>query len=559
MISESINSYFSQIGEKLASNFSDNNNTEYKQYLGSPAGQSMLLYKITQKEILTSINLLKTSNSSGPDEITSKFVKISAPILTPALEKIFNLALTLGVYPHKLKIAKVIPIYKKGDSSLIKNYRPISILNTINKIFEKILHSRLSKYLEDFSLLYKYQFGFRKNHSTELALIEIVDQIRFSLDDNNMTCGIFVDLSKAFDTVNHEILLEKLEHYGIRGRALDLFRSYLDERRQYTMLDTFKSSTRSIGCGVPQGSVLGPLFFILFINDLPNCCPLGNVRIFADDSNVFFHGDNIKDLINTARNIMIELNSWFASNKLTLNTDKSSFTIFRSHKKRVACLPNYIDFLNQRIERTSSIKFLGLILDENLTWDLQINEVCNKLKSLFHVFYNLRNFLSKENIKTIYYTIVYSRIKYGISVYGQAGTTKISKIQVLQNKLLKVLSGNKFRYPTDKLHNEFGLLKVADIASQEILTFTYNYFSNNLPSVFQNYFVTFAESHAIGTRNSKNHIRKIKRNTHMGANSVKAKGAELWNNLINDITTVPNTKQFRKKYKEYLLPYNIVS
>ena len=148
MISESINSYFSQIGEKLASNFSDNNNTEYKQYLGSPAGQSMLLYKITQKEILTSINLLKTSNSSGPDEITSKFVKISAPILTPALEKIFNLALTLGVYPHKLKIAKVIPIYKKGDSTLIKNYRPISILNTINKIFEKkILYSRLSKYL----------------------------------------------------------------------------------------------------------------------------------------------------------------------------------------------------------------------------------------------------------------------------------------------------------------------------------------------------------------------------------------------------------------------------
>ena len=168
-----------------------------------------------------------------------------------------------------------------------------------------------------------------------------------------MTCGIFVDLSKAFDTVNHEILLDKLEHYGIRGKALDLFRSYLYERRQYTMLDKSKSSIKSIGCGVPQGSVLGPLFFILFINDLPNCCHLGNVRIFADDTNVFFHGDNIEDMINTARNIMIELNSWFSLNKLTLNTDKSSFTIFKSQKKKVAYLPDYIDFLNHRIERTS--------------------------------------------------------------------------------------------------------------------------------------------------------------------------------------------------------------
>ena len=165
------------------------------------------------------------------------------------------------MYPHKLKIAKVIPIYKKGDSTLLKNYRAISILNTVNKIFEKIFHSRLSKYLEDFNLLYEYQFGFRKNHSTELALIEIVDQIRFSLDNNNMACGIFVDLSKAFDTVNHEILLDKLEHYGIRGKALDLFRSYLYECQQYTMLNKSKSSIKSIGCGVPQGSVLGPLFF----------------------------------------------------------------------------------------------------------------------------------------------------------------------------------------------------------------------------------------------------------------------------------------------------------
>ncbi|CAL4250842.1 unnamed protein product, partial [Meganyctiphanes norvegica] len=145
-----------------------------------------------------------------------------------------------------LKIAKVIPIYKKGDSTQVNNYRPISILNTINKIFEKILHSRMIKYIKDFNILYKYQFGFREGHSTEHALIEIVDNIRLSLDNNNMTCGIFLDLTKAFDTVNHEILIDKLEHYGIRGKALELFRSYLENCKQYTSLNNFNSNTKSI-------------------------------------------------------------------------------------------------------------------------------------------------------------------------------------------------------------------------------------------------------------------------------------------------------------------------
>ena len=188
---------------------------------------------------------------------------MSAFVLVPALEKIFNLSLKSGVYPQKLKTAKVIPIYKKGDPTQVSNYRPISILNTINKIFEKILHSRLTKFIKDFNILYKYQFGFRENHSTELALIEMVDEIKLSLDRKNMTCGMFLDLSKAFDTVNHNILIHKLDHYGIRGKALYFLKSYLGNREQYVNLNNFKSNKSSINVGAPQGSVLGPLFFYL--------------------------------------------------------------------------------------------------------------------------------------------------------------------------------------------------------------------------------------------------------------------------------------------------------
>ena len=555
-IADSFNNFFSQIGDKLADKFSGDNNIDYKKYLGTPAKQSMFLYKISQKEIQDAINNLKTSNSSGPDEITSSFVKISAPILLPALDKIFNLSLSSGTYPHKLKVAKVIPIHKKGDQTSVNNYRPISILNTINKLFEKILHKRLTKYIEDNNLLSKYQFGFRKNHSTELALIEMVDQIKMSLDDSKITCGIFVDLSKAFDTVNHEILIGKLEHYGITGRALELFKSYLENRKQYVSLDNHKSDTKTINCGVPQGSVLGPLFFIIFINDLPNCCPLGNFRIFADDTNVFIHGDNIDELIIACRQIMIALSSWFISNKLTLNAEKTSFTIFKSPRKIINNMPDSISFLNHKINRVSSIKFLGVILDENLSFDKHINEVCNKLKRLFHVFYSIRGFLSKENIRTIYYALVYSRIKYGIAVYGQAKLTKIRKIQILQNQLIKVLAGKKYRYPTDELHNEFNLLKVQDITKQEVLTFVFNFFLGGLPIIFKNYYETFADNHDINTRNANLNIRKIRRNNNFGAKCIKTIGADLWNDLSIEIRKSSNTKQFRFNYRKFILPYH---
>ena len=554
-ISETINNFFSEIGPNLASNFDNLNNNEHKKYLAAPAPQSILLHSINAKEILDTIKSLKNSNSSGHDFFTTKFVKLSAPILIPALVKIFNLALKTGVYPDSLKIAKVIPVFKKGDPSSVNNYRPISILSSINKIFEKILYARLIKYIDKFQLLYKYQFGFRKNHSTEHALIEITDQIRFAMDNNQITCGIFVDLSKAFDTVNHHILLDKLENIGIRGKALELFKSYLSDRRQYVNIEQSKSKTNTVSCGVPQGSVLGPLFFLLFINDLPNCCPTGKVRIFADDTNVFFHCNSTEELIETATIIMTELHSWFSANKLTLNTDKSSFTIFKTKQKIINNLPAYIEFLDSKIERTSYVKYLGVFIDEHLTWDIHINEICTKLKSLFHIFYNIRDYLSIDNIKTIYYTLIYSRIKYGITLYGQAGLTKVKRIQTLQNQLLKVLLGKKYRFPTDDLHQELNILKVEDITNQEILSFVHNYFANKLPSAFDNYYQTFENLSNRVTRNSSNTIKIGNHSTVIAARSLKISGAKKWNELSNDIKSIKNVKKFKREYRTKCIPY----
>ena len=168
-----------------------------------------------------------------------------------------------------------------------------------------------------------------------------------------------------------------------------------------------------------------PSIFLLFINDLPLCCPSGKVRIFADDTTIFFHSDSIENIIETASIIMTQLTRWFNANKLTLNAEKSSFTLFKSGRKKISNIPNYIEFLDNQIKRTTHIKFLGVTIEENLSWNLHINEICNKLKRLFHIFYNIRDYLSKENIKTIYYTLIYSRIKYGITLFSQAGSSKI--------------------------------------------------------------------------------------------------------------------------------------
>ena len=215
-----------------------------------------------------------------------------------------------------------------------------------------------------------------------------------------------------------------------------------------------------------------------------------------------------------------------------------------------------IDLPNQTIKITSHIKFLGVILDENLTWNQHINEICSKLKRLFGIFYNIRNYLSKDNIKTIYYALVYSRIKYGITVYGQACKTKMQRIQTLQNQLLKVISCKEYRFSTDELHDEFEFLLIKDIANQEIVAFVHNYFSKSLPPVFEGYFETLASNHNKNTRNGGNLITIISHKTDIAASSIRIQGAKLWNKLDNTIKQIPKVKQFKAKYKySVCLPY----
>jgi hypothetical protein len=399
---------------------------------------------------------------------------------------VFNLSFSEGSFPDHLKQAKVIPIFKKGDTMIFSNYRPISVLSIFSKILEKLMYNRLIEYIKTHNILFKNQFGFREGHSTEQALMLLTSNLYQALDKGNYAIGLFLDFSKAFDTIDHSILLQKLSHYGIRGIAANWVTSYLHNRKQVVTYNGVTSQECTVKCGVPQGSILGPLLFLLYINDLANICSKTFALLFVDDTNIFITGKNLHEIVSTLNEELKRISEWLKINKLSLNIDKTLFMVFSNKKNNGSSISIKID--DKEIQQTNNTKFLGVTIDSQLEWKTHIQHVANQVSKCSGILSKTKHLLSKNTLMSLYYTLAYPYLTYCNHVWGCIQNSNLIKLVLLQKRIIRIICKTDYLSHTTKRFADCQLLKFLDINKLLIGTFMYKYKHNMLPFCFINMF-----------------------------------------------------------------------
>ena len=521
--------YFADIGDQLASSILNVNKSPLE-YLNILNPDSFCIFPATSTEIENEISSFKADKTCGPSSIPVTALKLLKQVISKPLEILFNASFSSGIVPSSLKIARVIPVFKKGSHTSLNNYRPISLLSIFNKLLEKLMYNRLINFIQKNNILYEKQFGFRAYHSTDHAILSIIDKIQLAVEERNYSCGIFLDFSKAFDTVDHNILVKKLEQYGIRGIAKEWFASYLSNRQQFVSLNNIKSDLYSVTCGIPQGSVLGPLLFLLYINDFNKCSELLDFHLFADDSNLFYKH---KNLLTLQANINMELNNihiWLCANKLSLNIDKSNFVIFHPPQKKLIHDVKLV-INSKELKREYSIKYLDFI-DSHLNWKSHVNYIAKKIKRSIGILSKIRYFTNLNILIDLYYALIHPFLIYGIIAWGISYPTTQKPLHILQKKAMRIITFSKFDAHSSPIFKYLNIIKLPDLYVLYTTIFMHKFHYQKLPSAFNHYFTAVNETHAYNTRlASKQSYSFPKSRTNFGIFNIRYQGPKIWNSL----------------------------
>ena len=559
-ITNTFNEFFSTVGKIYADRqkvTSTETTSNIENIENNP--QTLFLSPCTAEEIGTIISKLPQKTSSGHDNISNVLLKKLKQSVIHPLSIIFNQSMETGKFPETMKKADVTPLYKSKDEQECTNYRPISLLLTISKLLEKVMYTRTYNFLTYTNQFYNSQYGFRQGHSCENAVGELLAEIIKSKQEGLYTISMFLDLSKAFDTLDHDVLIMKLEKYGIRGIAKEWFKDYLSNRRMRTkcvVASTGKmeySEYQNITYGTPQGSCLGPLIFIIFINDPHKQLQHSKSLLFADDTTLYKSHRNLNYLTWCIEEDMNRLSDWFRTNKLTLNLDKTVCILFqKSHETKQI----EINIGSQKIKNTTETKFLGIWIDEQLKWNTHIQKLLLKLTRNSNLLKLNQNMMPTMTKKLIYHSHIGSHLQYGLLLWGNnASEEQLLKLQKIQSKCLKYILPKERRL---NLHYTLGILNIRDLIQLANWKFGYKLLNKLLPS--KTISICFEDSknnsllpnHQYNTRhkgipNLPNRANKSYRDSFL------LKGPRSILSLDNEIKTSSNISIFTSKCKKLLI------
>ena len=567
-IANAFNSHFVGVGEKV-SNFIPKSNVNFKDYLPPPAENSLFLAPATTGEMLEIILNMNKGETQDVNDIPFNILKHVALELVKPLTHIYNLSLEKGVFPEQLKTSKVIPIFKSGSPLDVNNYRDIAIINSFSKIFEKLTCRRLLTFLYSYDFFDENQFGFLKDRSTNHAIVKMINFISNSINRGEHVVGIFLDAMKAFNSVNHEILFYKLENAGIRGVALDWFKSYLTGRKQKVKVGEFWSNLENINISVLQGSILGVILFVIFINDLSRATDIALAVLFADDDSSFTAHQDLNELNRITNLELSKISKWFTANKLALHPLKSKFILFKSPYDNLDD-NDFSLFLNmnddnetdydkiiklKRIpnDEESSIKVLGILFDQNLNLNDHIKSLHAKLSKSLYSLRQVKNIFSTDTLKLIYYANFQSHLIYCSNILSICNKTTLDPIIKIQKKAIRIVCKESYFAHTDPLFKHHEILPVEKQIEYSSLLFMHDYLNEKLSPSFMHTWVRnnhLQNNYALRNGNDL-HIQPhryeyLKRHPFLNF-------ANLWNNLSQDLKDIDNRQIFSKRLKKKLL------
>ena len=545
LIANHFNDYFVNIGCDLAEKIPSVTSNSMAN-IQTQVSNSIVIEPVTESETNNVISQLKNS-SPGWDDLPSMLLKNSSGYILNVLTNIFNKSLIQGIVPNELKVAKIIPLFKSGNKELISNYRPISLLPCLSKVLEKIVYNRIIDFVEKYNIICCEQFGFRKKHGPNLALDVLINAIVSANEKRQSVVGVFVDLSKAFDTLNHDILLNKLYQYGIRGSLYTWIKSYLTNRKQFVCYKDLNSICKPVVCGVPQGSILGPLLFLLYINDIVNVSNKVNMILFADDTNVFMSGENTDEIIQSINVELEKIHQWLCLNKLSLNVTKTQYIVFNVRRN---CSPPskhvYID--NKIVSQVYSTLFLGVKLDSKLLWNEHIQMIKNKISKNIGIILKVKHLFHVSTLRTLYFSFIHPYLTYCIEVWGKAAKVYLDSLYRLQKLCCRLISNSPRRTESMPLFKQLNILNVYQLYTYSISLIMLKFHNGTLPKLIKEYFTYRIEMSDVITRQNNQLIIPLFKSK-LGQNSLAFTGVKIWNKIISIMDVYVSQNVFKKKIK----------